>query len=96
VSASGLPHPLSDDLVDLLSERTALLGDATRIRIPNELRGGERNVQAVADALATTQQHVSGHLRFLHAAGAGLMPGPGAVLRAGRLHRRPDGRGYGP
>ena len=45
-----------------------LLGDATRIRILDELRGGELNVQAIADRLATTQQNVSGHLRLLRAA----------------------------
>lgn len=56
----------------------ALLGDATRIRILDELRGGERNVQTIADALTTTQQNVSGHLRLLRAAGV--------------VSRRPAGR----
>ena len=57
-----------DDLVEPLSARLTLLSDQTRIRILNELRGGERNVQAIADALTTTQQNVSGHLRLLHSA----------------------------
>lgn len=56
----------------------ALLGDATRIRILDELRGRERNVQTIADALTTTQQNVSGHLRLLRAAGV--------------VSRRPAGR----
>jgi len=47
----------------------ALLGHPSRIRILDVLRDGERNVQSIADALATTQQNVSGHLRLLHAAG---------------------------
>lgn len=64
-----LPNPLSDTLVELISERMVLLGEPTRIRILDELRGGERNVQAIADALLTTQQNVSGHLRLLHGAG---------------------------
>jgi DNA-binding transcriptional ArsR family regulator len=46
-----------------------LLGDPTRIGILDVLRGGERNVQSIADALATTQQNVSGHLRLLRTAG---------------------------
>lgn len=72
------PHPLGDLLVDLLSERLTLVGHQTRIRIVDELRGGERNVQSIADALMTTQQNVSGHLR---------------LLLAGRVvSRRPEGR----
>lgn len=55
--------------MELLSDRMALLGDATRIRILDELRGGERNVQTIANALKTTQQNVSGHLRLLRVAG---------------------------
>lgn len=64
--------------MQLMSERMALLGDATRIRILDELRVGERNVQAIADGLTTTQQNVSGHLRLLRAAGV--------------VSRRPAGR----
>lgn len=56
----------------------ALLGDPTLIRILDELRDGERNVQAIADELTTTQQNVSGHLRLLRAAGV--------------VSRRPAGR----
>jgi DNA-binding transcriptional ArsR family regulator len=61
--------PLSDEVVELVSERMWLLGHGTRIRIMRELQGQERSVQAVADALMTTQQNVSGHLRLLLAAG---------------------------
>lgn len=49
--------------------RLSLLGDETRIRILDQLRQGERNVQAIADELITTQQNVSGHLRLLRGAG---------------------------
>lgn len=56
----------------------ALLGHPSRIRILDVLRDGERNVQSIADALTTTQQNVSGHLRLLRAAGV--------------LSRRPVGR----
>lgn len=47
----------------------ALIGETTRIRILGELHAGESNVQSLADALVTTQQNVSGHLRLLWAAG---------------------------
>ena len=57
------------ELVELLSERLLLISDPTRIRILDELRGGERTVQSIADQLPTTQQNVSGHLRLLRAAG---------------------------
>lgn len=69
MSAQALPHPLPDELVHFLSVRLSLLGDETRIRILDQLRQGERNVQAIADELITTQQNVSGHLRLLRAAG---------------------------
>lgn len=69
MSAAGVPHPLPPELVRLLAERMALFGDETRVRILDELRGGERNVQSIADALPTTQQNVSGHLRLLRTAG---------------------------
>lgn len=66
---SELPHPLPDELIELTHLRLALLGAPTRIRILDQLRGGERNVQGIADAMTTTQQNVSGHLRLLHGAG---------------------------
>ena len=69
MNLSRLPHPLSDELVELISDRMGLLGHPTRIRILDQLREGEHNVQAIADAMATTQQNVSGHLRLLYAAG---------------------------
>lgn len=78
MTVARLPDPLSEELVEFLSERMALLGDPTRIRILDQLHGGERNVQSIADALTTTQQNVSGHLRRLRTAGV--------------VSRRPAGR----
>lgn len=69
MSGPGLPHPLPDDLVELVSDRMVLLSEPTRMRILDQLRTGERNVQVIADSLMTTQQNVSGHLRLLRAAG---------------------------
>lgn len=78
MSARQLPHPLPEELVEFLSARLSLLGDETRIRILDQLRQGERNVQTIADELTTTQQNVSGHLRLLRTAGV--------------VSRRPAGR----
>jgi DNA-binding transcriptional ArsR family regulator len=78
MTAAKVAHPLTQEVVELLSERMALLGNPTRIRILDELRGGERNVQSITDALTTTQQNVSGHLRLLRGAGV--------------VARRPEGR----
>lgn len=69
VHAPHVPHPLSEELVELMSDRLLLVGHPTRIRILDTLRAGEQNVQSVADGLRTTQQNVSGHLRLLRAAG---------------------------
>lgn len=59
---------MASELVQVLSERMTLLGHPTRIRILEELYDGEHNVQSLADALMTTQQNVSGHLKLLRAA----------------------------
>lgn len=66
--ATPSSQPLSDEAVSLVSERMALLGNPTRIRILDQLREGERKVQSIADELTTTQQNDSGHLRLLLAA----------------------------
>lgn len=46
-----------------------VLSDTTRLRIVEELRGGERSVGALVSALAVCQPGVSRHLRILHRAG---------------------------
>lgn len=66
-----LPHPLPDDLVELIAHRFRLLAEPTRIRLLDRLRDGEATVQELADELETTQQNVSKHLTML--AGAGVL-----------------------
>lgn len=68
LSTPEVPHPLPEPLVQVMSDRMALLAHPSRIRILDALRDGERNVQSIADTLMTTQQNVSGHLRLLRAA----------------------------
>lgn len=59
----------SDQLVDLVAGRLALLGDPTRIQILVLLKEHESGVQQLADKLTSTPQNVSRHLCILHRAG---------------------------
>ena len=72
-----LPHPLPDELAELIAVRFRLLAEPTRIKMLDRLRDGEANVQELADAVGTTQQNVSKHL--------------GALTNAGVLARRKQG-----
>lgn len=64
-----LPHPLPDELAELIARRFKLLSEPTRIKVLDRLRAGEANVQELADAVGTTQQNVSKHLGALADAG---------------------------
>ena len=44
----------------------AVLSDPTRLRIVEQLRGGERSVTALVSSLAVSQPGISRHLRILH------------------------------
>ena len=46
-----------------------VLSDPTRLRIVEQLRGGERSVGALVSSLAVCQPGVSRHLRILHREG---------------------------
>lgn len=72
-----MPHPLPDPLVELIAERFRTIGEATRIRILEHLRGGEASVQDLAQHVGSSQQNVSKHL--------------GLLARVGIVGRRKDG-----
>jgi DNA-binding transcriptional ArsR family regulator len=65
----ALPHPLPDELAELIARRFRLLAEPTRIKLLDRLRSGEASVQELADAVGTTQQNVSKHLAALTDAG---------------------------
>ena len=65
----GMPHPLPDALVERIAERFRVLGEPLRIRIVEHLMAGEATVQELTDALGSSQQNVSKHLRLLATAG---------------------------
>ncbi len=64
-----LPHPLPDDLADLIARRFRALGDPLRVRLLDLLRDGEATVNALADEVGAGQQNVSKHLAVLAEAG---------------------------
>lgn len=64
-----LPHPLPEDLVELIARRFRVLSEPTRIRLLDQLRDGERSVNDLAGVLGAGQQNVSKHLSVLADAG---------------------------
>jgi DNA-binding transcriptional ArsR family regulator len=65
----ALPHPLPDEVAELIARRFKLLAEPTRIKLLDRLHAGEASVQELADAVGTTQQNVSKHLAALADAG---------------------------
>ena len=72
-----IPHPLPDDLAELVAQRFRVIGESMRIRLLDQLRDGERSVGDLVEALGATQQNVSKHL--------------GVLSKAGIVGRRKDG-----
>ncbi len=65
-----LPHPLPEDLVELIARRFRGIGEPMRIRLLDRLRDEEEaTVSDLADALGASQQNVSKHLTVLADAG---------------------------
>jgi DNA-binding transcriptional ArsR family regulator len=60
-----LPHPVPDDLVELIARRFRVLGEPMRIKLLDRLREGEATVNELTEALAASQQNVSKHLSVL-------------------------------
>ena len=72
-----LPHPVPEELAELIARRFRALGDPLRVRMLDLLRNEELSVTALADRLGAGQQNVSKHLAVL--------------VDAGMLARRKDG-----
>ncbi len=64
-----LPHPIPEELVELIAKRFRAIGEPLRIRLLDSLREGEATVNELADALGASQQNVSKHLTVLADAG---------------------------
>lgn len=61
----ALPHPLSDELAELIARRFRVMGEPMRIRLLDRLREGEASVNELTEALGASQQNVSKHLAVL-------------------------------
>ena len=60
-----LPHPVPNDLVELIARRFRVIGEPMRIRLLDRLRDGEATVNELTEALDASQQNVSKHLAVL-------------------------------
>jgi DNA-binding transcriptional ArsR family regulator len=72
-----LPHPVPEDLAELIARRFRALGEPLRVRMLDLLRDRELSVNELAELLGAGQQNVSKHLAVL--------------TDAGMLARRKDG-----
>ncbi|HVN61035.1 MAG TPA: metalloregulator ArsR/SmtB family transcription factor [Gaiellaceae bacterium] len=60
-----LPHPVPNDLAELIARRFRVIGEPMRIRLLDRLRDGEATVNQLTEALGASQQNVSKHLAVL-------------------------------
>jgi DNA-binding transcriptional ArsR family regulator len=59
----------TEPLVDLVTQRLALLADPTRVRLLALLEQREQSVRELSDSVTSTPQNVSRHLGILHRSG---------------------------
>jgi DNA-binding transcriptional ArsR family regulator len=64
-----LERPLTDRTAGLIAERLRVLGQPLRVKLIDQLATRATTVQELVDALGTTQQNISQHLRILRRAG---------------------------
>ena len=60
-----LPHPIPEELADLIARRFRAIGEPMRVRLLDRLRDGEASVNQLALELGASQQNVSKHLAVL-------------------------------
>ena len=65
----SLPHPVPDELVELIARRFRAIGEPMRIKLLDRLRDGEATVNELSAAIGASQQNVSKHLALLAEAG---------------------------
>lgn len=61
----ALPHPLPEDLAELIARRFRAIAEPMRVRLLDLLRDGEASVNELAEQLGASQQNVSKHLAVL-------------------------------
>jgi DNA-binding transcriptional ArsR family regulator len=64
-----MPHknlrPLSNDAIEMIARRFAVLSEPMRLRLVHALFGGEKSVNALVEETGGTQANVSRHLQTL-------------------------------
>jgi DNA-binding transcriptional ArsR family regulator len=60
---------LTREALELVAARFRAMGEPLRLRMLQELEGGERSVSALAESVESTQPNVSKHLKILQDAG---------------------------
>jgi len=60
---------LTQEALELVAARFRAMGEPLRLRMLQELEGGERSVSALAESVGSTQPNVSKHLKILQDAG---------------------------
>jgi DNA-binding transcriptional ArsR family regulator len=77
MARESVPHPLPDELVELIARRFRVMAEPMRIKLLDRLRDGAATVGELQDATGASQQNVSKHL--------------GVLLNSGLVARRKDG-----
>jgi DNA-binding transcriptional ArsR family regulator len=65
----SLPHPISDELAELIAHRLRAIAEPMRIRLLDRLRDREASVGDLVVSTGASQQNVSKHLAVLLEAG---------------------------
>ncbi len=68
ISRMAKGNPLTEEALDLVARRFAVLAEPMRLRLIQALFDGEKNVGELVDATEGTQANVSRHLQTLTAA----------------------------
>ena len=59
IGALQLPHPVPNDLAELIARRFRVIGEPMRIRLLDRLRDGEATVTELTEALDASQHNIS-------------------------------------
>jgi DNA-binding transcriptional ArsR family regulator len=69
MSSKNSHEALTAEAIEMVATRFRILGEPLRIRLIQELQGGEKTVSELVDALTASQPNVSKHLRLLQGEG---------------------------
>jgi DNA-binding transcriptional ArsR family regulator len=67
--AKGKKRVMTPEALELVAARFKVMSEPVRLRILQELEGGEMSVNEVTEAVESTQPNVSKHLKMMQEAG---------------------------